>query len=183
MGIALSTLSAALPHSLQGLSRWLHNLVRLEESARPGSTDTSAPDAHGHGTCGEHPEGAPNPQGPQGQREGLHGAGSPRRRPLRGNWPFTVQPAASQPKAATAVAVAPAGTRSCAGGNRSFLATPGSSSRDAFMASIACGTLPHRPSAAVRTLSHTSGRLVIAGRMADVCAELDRMAACEALQA
>lgn len=44
---------------------------------------------------------------------------------------------------------------------------------------------PHRPLKVVRVLdSHhapaCAGRMVISGRMADVCAELDRLAACEA---
>jgi hypothetical protein len=38
---------------------------------------------------------------------------------------------------------------------------------------------PHRP---IRIV-HASGRLVISGRMADVCAELDRLAALEAARA
>lgn len=44
----------------------------------------------------------------------------------------------------------------------------------------------HRPLRVVRVLEgaqggRTMGRMVISGRMADVCAELDRLAACEGL--
>ncbi|CAN7674422.1 hypothetical protein [Acidovorax sp. LjRoot117] len=168
MGIALSTLSAALPHSLQKLSRWLHNLVRLDEAPRAGAPASSPPASAN--PPGEH--GTPGHGGPAGDQRS---AGSPRLRPLRGNWPFTVQPAPPEPKASAA--------RTSVAANRSFLSAPCGSSRDAFMASIASSALPPRPVPAVRKVSHASGRLVIAGRMADVCAELDRMAACEALQA
>lgn len=45
---------------------------------------------------------------------------------------------------------------------------------------------PHRPLRVVRVVDTQAptcaGRMVISGRMADVCAELDRLAACEALR-
>jgi len=170
MGIALSTLSSALPHSLQHLARWLHSLVRLEEAPRDGTAAPSQPPGHNH---------RPGDQDTAGDRGSLGGqrpAGVPGLRPLRGNWPFTVQPPAPEPKAVVA-------RPSLAANRSSFLAPTGGSSRDAFIASIASGALPPRSASAVRKVSHASGRLVIAGRMADVCAELDRMAACEALQA
>ncbi len=50
----------------------------------------------------------------------------------------------------------------------------------------ACSRRPHRPLRVVRVMdkdgprSHGGGRMVISGRMADVCAELDRLAALEA---
>lgn len=169
MGIALSTLSSALPHSLQQLARWLHNLVRLEEAPRVGAA-TSPPPGQSHQPSDQHTAGDKGGMGSQ------RPAGSPGLRPLRGNWPFTVQPPAPEPKAVVA-------RPSLAANRSSFLGTAGGSNRDAFMASIASGALPQRSSSAVRKVSHASGRLVIAGRMADVCAELDRMAACEALQA
>ncbi|MFT4241602.1 MAG: hypothetical protein QM569_04890 [Acidovorax sp.] len=104
MGIALSTLLSAL----QSLAHWFHDHLWAE---------------------------APRPAHPQPPGTASHPAALPaRQRPLRGNWPFTVQPPAPRP--------------------------------------------------AVRKIAHAgTGRIVLSGRMADVCAELDRMAASEALQA
>ena len=42
---------------------------------------------------------------------------------------------------------------------------------------------PQRPLRPLRVVRAGAGRLVISGRMADVCAELDRLAALEAAQA
>lgn len=178
MGIALSTLSAALPHPLQNLARWLHSLVQLEEAPRNGSHS---------GTASPLPATDASSQGSQvsGHRsrpaDDERTVGAPRLRPLRGNWPFTVsQPSQGQ---VTANGPKPTATRSCPAAHRSFLCGPSGSSRDAFLASIASGTASQRSATTVRKVAHASGRLVIAGRMADVCAELDRMAASEALQA
>lgn len=96
-------------------------------------------------------------------------------RPLRGNWPFTVKPPL-RPSEAPARQPAPAG--------RSFL--PMGSDRHAFLSTRTTdshvGSL--RPTKVLRRVSDSgTGRLVIAGRMADVCAELDRMAASEAMRA
>ena len=44
-------------------------------------------------------------------------------------------------------------------------------------------TVRRAPSRPLRIVRHGAGRMVISGRMADVCAELDRLAALEALQA
>lgn len=99
-------------------------------------------------------------------------------RPLRGNWPFTVKPPL-RPSEAPARQPAPAG--------RSFLPmAPMGSDRHAFLSIRATdsnvGSL--RPTRALRRVSDSgTGRLVIAGRMADVCAELDRMVASEAMRA
>lgn len=70
-------------------------------------------------------------------------------------------------------------------GNGSYGDNGGGSSRHAFFASLAADAAgTHRSTRVLRRASDTgTGRLVIAGRMADVCAELDRMAASEALQA
>ncbi len=100
----------------------------------------------------------------------------PTPRPLRGNWPFNVRPPSRQPDL-------PPQPSSPA--RRSFLPTLAASSRrNAFLASLAAEGSANAPASAVkRVLDARSGRLVIAGRMADVCAELDRLAASEALQA
>lgn len=174
MGIALSTLSSALPHSLHSLSRWLHNLVRLDGAAGRGANASAQSAATGQLPGDSH---AADPGSPL-QQGGQRTTGGPRLRPLRGNWPFTVQPPVADPK--TGAGTRPTG----APATRSFRSTPaGIGHRDAFMASISSGGLPCRSVPGVRKVAHASGRLVIAGRMADVCAELDRMAACEALQA
>lgn len=96
-------------------------------------------------------------------------------RPLRGNWPFTVRPPARKPDA-------PALPSSVA--RHSFLLIPEAGSRrNTFLAFIAKEASDNAPASVVKRVSDVrSGRLVLAGRMADVCAELDRMAASEALQ-
>lgn len=100
-------------------------------------------------------------------------------RPLRGNWPFTVKPPLRPSETPNRQPV-PAG--------RSFLpmATPMGSHRHAFLSALP--TDPHasslRSPKVVRRVSDAgTGRMVIAGRMADVCAELDRMVASEAMRA
>lgn len=100
-------------------------------------------------------------------------------RPLRGNWPFTVKPPL-RPSEAPTRQPAPAG--------RCFLPTanPMGSHRHAFLSArpIDSHASGPRPPKVLRRVSDSgTGRLVIAGRMADVCAELDRMVASEAMRA
>lgn len=97
----------------------------------------------------------------------------PAQRPLRGNWPFTVNPQAP-------------GTH----GSERGMSTSGrhaAQARDACSHSARAATCwvaneprAHGPKAVHKASAAGGGRLVIAGRMADVCAELDRMAASEA---
>eukprot|EP01037_Dinobryon_pediforme_P010009 gene10009-10076_t len=96
-------------------------------------------------------------------------------RPLRGNWPFTAKPPARTPESPTR----PSAT------HRSFLPTHmAGSKRQAFLASVGADNCPPQSTRVLRRASDTGTcRLVIAGRMADVCAELDRLAASEALRA
>jgi len=96
-------------------------------------------------------------------------------RPLRGNWPFTAKPPARTPESPTR----PSAT------HRSFLPTHmAGSKRQAFLASVGADHCPPQSTRVLRRASDTGTcRLVIAGRMADVCAELDRLAASEALRA
>ena len=91
-------------------------------------------------------------------------------RPLRGNWPFTAKPPSPTRPSAT---------------HRSFLPTHmAGSKRQAFLASVGADHCPPQSTRVLRRASDTGTcRLVIAGRMADVCAELDRLAASEALRA
>lgn len=177
MGIALSTLST-LPAPLRALSRWLQQNLFLEPEKPSGNVTAPSPSnppshtSHGH-TSPRH----------QGASAGLStvagSAGSPSpigSRPLRGNWPFNVRPPAPAPHT-------PAGP-SASNSNRSFLPHSSIGSRDAFFASLSSADGRTNPSARVlRRISDAgTGRLVITGRMADVCAELDRMAALESLQ-
>lgn len=99
----------------------------------------------------------------------------PIQRPLRGNWPFTVRPPVHRP-------AAPLPLNTIA--RRSFLPiSVESSRRNTFLASLGAEVSGNAPARVVKRVSDVrSGRLVIAGRMADVCAELDRMVAFEALQ-
>lgn len=96
-------------------------------------------------------------------------------RPLRGNWPFTAKPPVRTPESPNRPS-AP---------HRSFLPTHmAGSKRQAFLASVGADNCPPQSTRVLRRTSDPgSGRLVIAGRMADVCAELDRLAASEALRA
>ena len=97
-------------------------------------------------------------------------------RPLRGNWPFTVRPPARKPEVPTLPSSV---------ARRSFLPIPAvGSRRTTLLAFIAAEASGNAPASVVKRVSDVrSGRLVLAGRMADVCAELDRMVASEALQA
>jgi hypothetical protein len=119
--------------------------------------------------------------------------------PLRGNWPFTVRtPHAPVTAPAPAVdertdragdttshaASQHFGRSSHAESCHSFAVAPATGTRcSAYSAKIAADCNSSRP-LKVRRRSSDSGTvgLVIAGRMADVCAELERMVALEALQ-
>lgn len=165
MGIALSTLFA-LPRPLRTVALWLRQHVNAEGTFSSQSTShvrnkdlSPSRSTHLHGGMNEP---APHPLTPTAHR------------PLRGNWPFTVRPPAPSPVPTPAA-------RQCVSAHRGFLPTPSASNRDAFFAALATDGMPKQRSARmVRRVSDAgSGRLVIAGRMADVCAELDRMAAAE----
>lgn len=173
MGIAVSALST-LPAPLRTLTRWLQQAIRLEATGFPrrnAPVTTSVVDSvrghtapHRHETSGDAAAAANHrPAVPAGHR------------PLRGNWPFNVRPT---------VPATDTSTRPQAGATRSFL-PPSSpvSRRDSFFATLSTEGHTHRPARVLRRVSDAgAGRLVIAGRMADVCAELDRMAASEGLR-
>lgn len=177
MGIALSTLST-LPAPLRALSRWLQQNLFLEtEKPAENATAPSHSNTPSHTSLGHT---SPRHQGASagsGNAAGSPASPSPTgSRPLRGNWPFNVRPPATAPHA-------PVG-QSASNSNRSFLPHSSLSCRDAFFASLSCTEgRTHRSARVLRRMSDAgSGRIVIAGRMADVCAELDRMAALESLQ-
>lgn len=175
MGIALSTLTlSTLPAPLRTLTRWLQQAMRLETPGSPHrnapATTSCADSLRGHAVPQRHETGGDataaanhRPVVPAGHR------------PLRGNWPFNVRPP---------VTAADAPTRPQTVATRSFLpASSPASRRDTFFASLTAEEHAHRPARVLRRVSDAgTGRLVIAGRMADVCAELDRMAASEGLR-
>ena len=159
MAIALFALSA-LPHPLQALARGFQQLAVLTQ---PRGGGPCMPNAAGptSSEAGAGRPGAAAIPAPGGNRagSGIHP------RPLRGNWPFTVQPRAPQPAPAT-------------GGP-----PPASAHRAALHAAAVPRPTAGRGSSLRRITGSGTGRIVLSGRMADVCAELDRLAALEAAQA
>jgi len=170
MGIALFTLSA-VQNPLRSLKKLLANPAgapkdRLDLRAQPVGMRRARQD--NSPTSASRSDDAQalvpsNSTEPQAQR------------PLRGNWPFTAKPPARTPESPTR----PSAT------HRSFLPTHmAGSKRQAFLASVGADNCPPQSTRVLRRASDTGTcRLVIAGRMADVCAELDRLAASEALRA
>lgn len=172
MGIAMRAFST-LPAPLRALTRWFQQAVHLE----PGMPESSAP----AGPSADPLRGNAFPSRHYGTAEKaatpLHHPSAPSpHRPLRGNWPFKVRPPAPAPTAPIRPSTAAA---------RSFVpASTSLGSRDAFFAALATDGHRGRSARVLRRVYDAgTGRLVIAGRMADVCAELDRMAASEGLQA
>ncbi len=101
---------------------------------------------------------------------------TPVSRPLRGNWPFNVRPPSRQPDLPPQPSPA---------ARWSFLPPLAvSSRRHAFLSSLDAEPPCNGTARTVKCVSDArSGRWVIAGRMGDVCAELDRLAELEGLQA
>ena len=170
MGFALTTLSAFF--ALRGPSLRIKRLLTSFPRIPVSEATHCGPD-----TSGQH-RAHTNPAAADGSVSGVLSANHrptelPGLRPVRGNWPFTVRPPSRQPDVPTQPSPV---------ARRSFLPTLAASSRrNTFLASLAADAAP--TSAVKRVLDARSGRLVIAGRMADVCAELDRLVASEALQA
>lgn len=161
MGIALLTLSS-LSTPLRALSRWLHHPASFKEQSAESAQPSSSPPDSGRG--GRYSAGSKvqhRPAGFNGQR------------PLRGNWPFTVTPPTAP---ADERAQTPCTSRRMLGS--SVPSTGYCAAGTAFRTEDGPS---HCPTKVVRRTSACgAGRLVIAGRMADVCAELDRMVASEA---
>lgn len=164
MGIALTTLSAFV-HPLRNLARWLHpasTCAQQPAQATPAPRPADAADPPGR-TLTPHA-----PRVPQSQRPPA-GLGS--QRPPRANWPFTVTPPASAARARK---------RPVQTTVRGFMPLVPTANAAAFPGAVPAPA--RRATTVVRRVSAHggSGRVVIAGRMADVCAELDRLAASEA---
>lgn len=155
MGIASSTTSSSsLSHHLGRLVRRIHHYFHGKERT-------------GHGTSASMSS-QPLANAPE---KNLHDTNSglvpqpsaapTNGRPLRGSWPFIAKPPPCVPESATQLLVA---------------------RHDARFASTATNASSSRSAKVLRRASDSGTcRLVIAGRMADVCAELERMAAMEAL--
>lgn len=177
MGIALSTFST-LPAPLRSISRWLQRslLIETEKSAGIAPAPSSSNLLHAH--IDPRHRGVPAVSGEEDKagKAGVLASPPPTgNRPLRGNWPFNVKPPVTAPHA-------PVGS-SASKSSRSFLPTSSVGSRSAFFTSLASERRATQPARVLRRASDAgAGRMVIAGRMADVCAELDRMAALENLQ-
>lgn len=177
MGFALTTLSTffALQNPLRGLKRLLAHPQRMSvPSLRPGCwPQGSVQQQHAReaSVCAD--DSTSTNSGFSATHRPVE---PPHPRPLRGNWPFTVRPPVRQPDSPVPPSTA---------AQRSFLPlTAVGGRRHTFLTSLGSEASANVPARAVKRVSDVrSGRLVIAGRMADVCAELDRMAASEALQA
>lgn len=173
MGIALSTLST-LPAPLRTLTRWLQQAIRLQTTGFPrrnASVPTSCADPLAGPTTSYRHETSSEATASTNQRS----AAPAGHRPLRENWPF---------KAHSLASAADARTRLQKSAPGSFL--PASSPpchSGTFFETLPIERHTHQPARVFRRGSEVgAGRLVIAGRMADVCAELDRMAASEGLR-
>ncbi|MFN7154881.1 MAG: hypothetical protein ACK4OE_14445 [Acidovorax sp.] len=166
----MSTLST-LPAPLRALSRWLQQNLLLETEEPACNAPAAPPSAPVRGRADMRDRGAALGSGATANPASPSSAGS---RPLRGNWPFNVRPPVTAPQT-------PVGPST--GNNRSFLPTSSMGSRDAFIASLSSNSRTNQSARVLRRVCDAgTGKLVIAGRMADVCAELDRMAALEGLQ-
>lgn len=162
MGIALTTFSA-LSNPVRTLSRWLqstHPAHALPLSLGGALPQTSEPLDGDAGVAGAETETTPaRPVPPPGL--GIV-------RPVRGNWPFTVSPPAAEGDKRGSHSIV-AGTPPPAG--------RGGHNTGRVRSRVGCAV--PSPERGIR-FRRDAGRVVISGRMADVCAELDRMAACEA---
>ena len=164
MGIALTTFSA-LSNPVRTLSRWLQSTHPLPAPAGSDSEQIHLPLAV-QSRLGEVKAATPSrPAPPPGS-----GPGFGISRPVRGNWPFTVNP---PPPSAEHDTHAPPGKVS----DPSPSVSRGAHNTGRFRSRGSC--FAHTTEQGIR-FQRDAGRMVIAGRMADVCAELDRMAACEA---
>ena len=170
MGIALSNMifwPAMLRTCLRRLQRTSvsHTSQGLPSLQGPSAAPIQA------SAQGNPPQPAPSPpaQRPRTASPGL--------RPLRGNWPFT---AALTPPDSSAGTPAPTGKSSCCEQAELLrsraTAVPGHSVLKSSPRQVHAGAVK----GVRRATAAEAGRLVIAGRMADVCAELDRMVASEA---
>ena len=172
MGTIASPSCTAILAPLRVLATWLRSAAypsagAMADAARTAAAEPSAAPATGQ----DSPAATTRPRPPEPTTQ----------RPLRGNWPFTVNPPASRPAPGPASAPPQAASWTTAPSQaRSATTVRGRwpKGNTTSKGNTAGGTLR-----VVRKGPHGTGapgRLVIAGRMADVCAELDRMVALEA---
>jgi len=161
MGLALTTFSA-LSNPVRALTRWLQPAHHLQETLG----DASPPIEEYLGGSSQLPGTNADPTSERLTRSPGLGAA----RPVRGNWPFTVSPPASRGEH-NSRAVDPQNANAAQPGGRGAHHILGRAWNKS-----GCGAAPVQRGISLR---RDTSRVMIAGRMADVCAELDRMAACE----
>jgi hypothetical protein len=160
MGIALTTFSA-LSRPVRTLTRWLHSAHQVP-AARGANADSELLNE---------PSSLPSTGAPPTAPRPVPQPGLGISRPVRGNWPFTVSlppsPVERDKKA----------NRKGANAGPALPSARNGHSTGRTWSKGGCG--PTKNGQGVIS-QRAPGRIVIAGRMADVCAELDRMVACEA---
>jgi len=177
MGIALSTLNA-LPQHFCRLWLWLHprQLASDHQASSqdaPSQPVVSTRRSDGSDGCSPYPSAA----------DGILSAPPASlhvpvpllqvQTPARSRWPFTVPPTPG-PTPTPSKATSPV---------RSLQGRSGGGRRAACVSAVGADAHICHASRGVRRFSEPgSARLSISGRMGDVCAELDRLAAFEALQ-
>lgn len=166
MGIALTTFSA-LSSPLRTLSRWLQPAIHVQSAAENSldRVDEAQCNAPSPGAQSAAQPATPRPPQPPG---------SGAFRPVRGNWPFTVSP---PPPAQPSIIPTP---QTAAGRCTDSSTLVGRGARRPLRTRIRSSRGTVDAGRSDIFLQCNAGRMVISGRMADVCAELERMAACEA---
>ncbi|WP_422842667.1 hypothetical protein [Acidovorax sp. M2(2025)] len=173
MGTIASPSCTALLTPLRALATWLRS--------------AAGPSGALAGTAGAAAAAAENSVASTTGQDGLAATARPRppepatQRPLRGNWPFTVNPPSARPVPGPASAPPQAAPWTAVPSQARSATTV--RSRWPKGNAAGKGSAPDGTLRVVRRGPHgtgAQGRLVIAGRMADVCAELDRMVALEA---
>ena len=176
MAIALLSTSFALSPPLHSMARRLLRLVHMQPPVDDAGTPRALP-ARLRGACSN------DSAGPADDGRSAAGAqpaaGAPRPRP-RSNWPFTVQPAAAPAPRAVSPPTAGNGSSLLLATRRPPARRKRASATAPLRPPLAAVATPLRPATPLRKAHDTdTGRFVLSGRMADVCAELERMAAQE----
>jgi hypothetical protein len=159
MGIALFNLST-LSSPLRTLASWLQPTLCLSASSDSGTPPFAhQPDKQLPQHGGRAAQAQPN----------RSSSGQAAERPLRGNWPFTVKPPAPPSESARLISA-----KCSCGPVRERLGERSTVRKDPTAGHASTRVVQRRA-----RLHASAGHLVIAGGIADVCAELDRMIACE----
>lgn len=171
MGTIASPSCTALLTPLRALAIWLRSAACSPGPLAGAASAAAAEHSAAPTTCQDGPAATARPRPPEPATQ----------RPLRGNWPFTVNPPSPRPVPGPASAPPQAAPWTTVPSQARSVTTV--RSRWAKSNAVGKGSAPDGTLRVVRRGPHgtgAQGRLVIAGRMADVCAELDRMVALEA---